>query len=95
MNKIKESIIKAGKAMLAVGLQNTHCGNISVRVNDEIFITKTNPNPNIKFFRFYFFFGKKYSLSLNIFLNNVLPPLNFVPLFIEDVIMYLFTVSAG
>ncbi len=41
MNKIKESIIKAGKAMLAVGLQNTHCGNISVRVNDEIFITKT------------------------------------------------------
>lgn len=41
MNNIKKDIINIGKAMLELGLQNTHCGNISVRVDDDIFITKT------------------------------------------------------
>lgn len=41
MMNTKEHIIKIGRAMLALGLQNTHCGNISVREGDEFYITKT------------------------------------------------------
>lgn len=41
MKNIKRDIIKVGRAMLELELQNTHCGNISVRVDDNIFITKT------------------------------------------------------
>jgi L-fuculose-phosphate aldolase len=41
MDKTKEHMIKIGWAMLTLGLQNTHCGNISTRVGDEIYITKT------------------------------------------------------
>ena len=37
----KEHIIKIGRAMLALGLQNTHCGNISTIVDGEFYITKT------------------------------------------------------
>ncbi len=38
---IKQKIITIGKAMLALGFQNTHSGNISVRSGDEMYITKT------------------------------------------------------
>ncbi len=41
MDKIKEDMIKIGRAMLDLGFQNTHSGNISVRFKDEIYITKT------------------------------------------------------
>ncbi len=41
IKEIKESIIKIGRAMLDLGFQNTHSGNISVRAGDEIYITKT------------------------------------------------------
>jgi len=34
-------MINVGKAMLELDLQNTHCGNISVRLEDDILITKT------------------------------------------------------
>lgn len=41
MDKIKEEIIRIGRAMLALDFQNSHSGNISVRYGDEMFITKT------------------------------------------------------
>ncbi|MBE0461503.1 MAG: class II aldolase/adducin family protein [Candidatus Aminicenantes bacterium] len=41
MDKTKEQIIKIGKAMLALGLQNTHSGNISIRMGEDMYITKT------------------------------------------------------
>jgi len=41
MDKTKDRMIKIGIAMLTLGLQNTHSGNISVRVGNEMFITKT------------------------------------------------------
>ncbi|MEE9436729.1 MAG: class II aldolase/adducin family protein [Candidatus Adiutricales bacterium] len=41
MDKAKENIIKFGRAMLDLGFQNTHSGNISLRVGDEFYITKT------------------------------------------------------
>ena len=41
MKNIKQDIIRIGQAMLQLGLQNTHCGNISVRIDDDIYITKT------------------------------------------------------
>ena len=37
----KQKIISIGRAMLALGLGNTHSGNISVRRGGEMFITKT------------------------------------------------------
>jgi L-fuculose-phosphate aldolase len=41
MDKIKDRMIRIGRAMLTLGIQNTHSGNISVRVGDEMYITKT------------------------------------------------------
>ncbi|MEA2006427.1 MAG: class II aldolase/adducin family protein, partial [Acidobacteriota bacterium] len=41
MDKTKEQIIKIGRAMLALGLQNTHSGNISIRMGEDMYITKT------------------------------------------------------
>jgi len=41
MKYIKQDIIKVGKAILKLGLQNSHSGNISVRIDNDIYITKT------------------------------------------------------
>ena len=41
MTDIKQKIINTGKALLALHLQNSHSGNISVRVGQKIYITKT------------------------------------------------------
>jgi len=41
MKRIKEDIIRIGRAMLALGMQNSHSGNISVRYGDQMWITKT------------------------------------------------------
>lgn len=40
--KAKQEMIKIGRAMLALGLQNTHSGNISLRQGTGMYITKTN-----------------------------------------------------
>jgi len=41
IKNIKSDMIKIGRAMLDLGLQNTHSGNISVREGNDLFITKT------------------------------------------------------
>lgn len=41
IKEIKDQMIKIGRACLVLGLQNSHCGNLSARVEDEIFITKS------------------------------------------------------
>lgn len=41
MDAIKQEIITIGRAMLSLGYQNTHSGNISVRAGDQMYITKT------------------------------------------------------
>ena len=41
IKNIKSEMIKIGRAMLDLGLQNTHSGNISVREGNNLFITKT------------------------------------------------------
>ena len=38
---VRREIERIGRAMLALGYQNTHSGNISARVGDEVYITKT------------------------------------------------------
>ncbi len=41
INKTKEDIIKIGRALLVLGFQNTHSGNISTQDGNDIYITKT------------------------------------------------------
>jgi len=41
IDNTKEDIIKIGRALLALGFQNTHSGNISTRDDNDIYITKT------------------------------------------------------
>jgi len=41
LDQVKQEIMRVGRAMLALGFQNTHSGNISVRNGDEMYITKT------------------------------------------------------
>ena len=41
MNESKQKIIRIGKALLALNLQNTHSGNISLKTGKKIYITRS------------------------------------------------------